>query len=59
MERSYLNAWRTFQRHSENIIQGHYKSLLDDKCAASDLLKALRALSACKVEAKSLRDEIS
>ena len=59
MERSYLNAWRTFQRHSEKIILENFKNLLDGACSPSDLLKALRALSASKVEAAALRDEIT
>lgn len=58
MEQSYLNGWRNFSSESSKIIEKHFKRLIHEENSCSGLLKGLRALSACKYEARELRDKI-
>lgn len=59
MERSYLNAWKKFQKHATQIINKHINNLVDSNTSSSGYLKALKALSVCKQEARQARDSIT
>jgi uncharacterized membrane-anchored protein YjiN (DUF445 family) len=59
MERSYLTSWRNFSKHSKEIIDEHFDALIAQASNPNDLLAGLRALSDCKLEAKSKRDLIT
>ena len=56
MERSYLNGWRTFMQHTEDILPKIQRLVEDDFNDMNGQMAGLRALSACKFEAKELRD---
>ena len=58
MERTYLNAWDTFVKGTENIPQIMDK-MLNVPARLDDLYSAMRALNVCKFEARELRDKIS
>jgi hypothetical protein len=55
MEQSYLNGWRNFSKESAKII----KKLILQENTIDGLCKGLRALSACKHEARQLRETIT
>mgnify|MGYP000930017135 CR=1 FL=1 len=58
MERTYLNAWQTFAKRTENVPET-ISRLLKNKCTTlEDLFTALRALNACRFQAPELRDKI-
>lgn len=59
MEPSYLNAWTNFSTESGKIIDNHFKRLIGDEKSVDGLLQGLRALSACKYEARRHRDLIT
>ena len=52
MERSYLTSWRNFSKHSTEIVEKHFDNLIEQAYNPNELLKGLRALSDCKLEAK-------
>lgn len=58
MEQSYLNGWRNFADESGKMIKSHFNRLIHEESSCSGLLKGLRALSACKYEAREMRDKI-
>ncbi len=58
MERTYLNGWQTFIRHSNSMVGLIGELLEKNQKDLEGQLIALRALSACKHEAKDLRDKI-
>ena len=58
MERTYLNAWQTFYDRTESIPDTMRKMLENDQQSMAGLYSAMRALNACKYEAKDVRDEI-
>ena len=59
MEQSYLNGWRNFTKESGKIINRHFKKLIQHENTIDGLCKGLRALSACKHEARQARDTIT
>ena len=56
MERSYLNGWRTFMQHTENILPKIQRLVEEDVDDLNGQMAGLRALSSCKFEAKELRE---
>jgi len=58
MERTYLKAWRTFMDRTRNV-PSLIDKMLKKECTRNDLFTSLRALNACRFEAKELRDKIS
>ena len=59
MEQSYLNGWRNFSKESAKIINRNFKKLILQENTIDGLCKGLRALSACKHEARQLRETIT
>jgi len=57
MERTYLTAWQTFFNRTEQIPET-MQNMLKSQCSMQDLYSALRALNACKFEAREVRDTI-
>ena len=58
MERSYLNGWRAFMKHTEDILPKIQQLVRRDPSDINGQMAGLRALSACKFAAPSLRDEM-
>lgn len=58
MEHSYLNGWRNFADESSKMINTHFDRLIEEEQETNGLLKGLRSLSACKHEAREMRDKI-
>jgi len=54
-----LNSWRNFSAESGKIISENFKKLIQNEQTIDGLLKGLRALSACKFEAKKYREKIN
>jgi hypothetical protein len=53
-----LNGWRNFADETAKMIKGHFNRLIHEEASVDGLLKGLRALSACKHEARDMRDKI-
>ena len=58
MERTYLNAWRTFYERTENIPEAMNELLKREDLGKEDVYSALRALNVTCFQAKDLRDKI-
>jgi len=58
MERTYLNAWKTFMERTENIPSVISKMLSTGPVTLEDLYSALRALNVTRFQATEIRDEI-
>ena len=59
MERTHLNAWRTFYERTKQVPQEMRRLLKRKDLGKEDVYSAFRALNASCFEAKSLRDEIA
>lgn len=59
MERSYLNTWTNFRKQSKHMIDTHFDELIRTVSDPNDMLRGLRGLSVCKIEARDKRDAIT
>ena len=58
MERTYLNAWRTFYERTKNIPEVMSELLKREDLGKEDVYSALRALNVTCFQAKNLRDKL-
>ena len=58
MERTHLNAWRTFYDRTKNIPEAMGELLKRDDLGKEDVYSALRALNVTCFQAKNLRDKL-
>ena len=59
MERAYLNAWTNFLQQSQKIINSHFPDMIKQASTAEELLSGLRALVDCRLEAPTMRKQIT
>ena len=58
MERGYLRAWQQFKENADRITPRLAQLVKEDKDHIEGQLIALAALSACKLDSSTLRNEI-
>lgn len=58
MERSYLNSWTNFISKAQQLINSHFPEMIKQAQSAEELLRGLRALVDCRLEALPMRNQI-